>query len=111
MNRERRRELSTASENLNRAITSLRAGDGPKAMALLSNALQIVEDCHADEEGGFHSLSEGLQATERGQHIEEAMGHLEEARDGLEDVVKGKIALDDADLDEIDAFIVAAIDC
>jgi hypothetical protein len=60
MNKNRRKEIETAIE-------------------LLDKAKDILESCAADEREGFENLSDGLQQAERGQLMEQAADALDEA--------------------------------
>lgn len=71
MNKDRRKELE-------------------KALSLIEDAKGIVECVKDEEQDRFDNLTEGLQAAERGQKMEEncqtledAIGQLEEAIDNI----------------------------
>jgi DNA-directed RNA polymerase subunit F len=58
-----------------------------KATSLLSEAKQILEEVHTEEEESFDNLSEGLQATERGQTMQANVEALFAAMDYTEDAI------------------------
>lgn len=64
-----------------------------KAAALLEQAREIVETIGEEEQEKFDNLSEGLQATERGQRMEEVASTLAEQVEAIGDVL---IALEEA---------------
>lgn len=55
--------------------------------ALVDEARAVVEEMAGDERGKFDNLTEGLQASERGQSYETAAEHLEEALSNLEEAL------------------------
>lgn len=67
MNNNRRKKLLTSVE-------------------LLNNAKGIIEDCFYEEQDSFDNLSEGLQATERGNDMEENMQMLEDIIEKIEEI-------------------------
>lgn len=58
-----------------------------KAIALIKEAQEIVERIKDEEQEKFDNLSEGLQATEKGQKFEETVSSLEDVSSQLEDAV------------------------
>lgn len=62
-----------------------------KEIKELIKQLEIVKDkidsIRDDEEDKFDNLSEGLQATMRGQDMEDAIGNLEDAIDNIAEAV------------------------
>jgi len=52
----------------------------------LGEVEQIVADMQEEEQEGFDNLSEGLQASERGQAMETACAALEEAKDSIAEI-------------------------
>ena len=58
-----------------------------KALGLLSQALSIIETLKDEEREKADNLTDALQATEKGQKIEEAASALENAHSSLEDVI------------------------
>lgn len=67
MNKQRRAAISNVIDKINQN----------------KDELQSILD---DEEYAYDNLSEGLQATEMGQTMEEAIGVMEEAVDTLDEV-------------------------
>ncbi len=81
-------------------MNKARRAELDKVLAILNvidigEALGILEEAEGEERDGFENLSEGLQASERGQAMEacdtlgsaqeslnEAVAKIEEARDG-----------------------------
>lgn len=51
----------------------------------LDEALEIVDSARFDEKYAFKSLTEGLQNTERGEAMEEAIDNLMDARYSIKD--------------------------
>lgn len=72
MNKERRKAINEAIDLLEGI-----QNDFDRAKALIA-------DVAAEEQDGFDNLSEGLQAAERGQRMEEVAGWLQEVADELE---------------------------
>ena len=58
-----------------------------KAVALLQEALSILETARDEEGDTFNNMPENLQSSERGQASEEACGNLEDACCTLEEVI------------------------
>lgn len=58
------------------------------AISLLNQAKDVVEDVMNEEQEGFGNLTEGLQASDRGQQMEEAIGNMESAIASIEDAVE-----------------------
>lgn len=58
-----------------------------KAVKLIEQAKTIVEAVGEQEQEKFDTLTEGLQASERGQKFEEAASVLEGAVSSLDDAV------------------------
>lgn len=58
-----------------------------KVVALLQEALSILEMARDEEGDTFNNMPENLQNSERGQKAEEAYGQLEDACSSLEDVI------------------------
>ena len=58
-----------------------------EAMELLQQAQEIIEEVRDEEQGAFDNLPEGLQYSERGEAMEEAISNLEEAYDGMDDII------------------------
>jgi hypothetical protein len=58
-----------------------------RACALLDEARSIVESVGEEEQEKFDNLSEGLQAAERGQRIEEVASTLAEQVEAIGDVL------------------------
>jgi len=84
MNKDRRKRLTEALALLDKAET------------LLNEADQIVTEVRDEEQEAFDNLSEGLQQSERGQLMEEAISSLEsfdvesflnDARESIENAI------------------------
>lgn len=58
-----------------------------KACALINEAKSIIEQIAEAEQEKFDNLSEGLQASERGQRMEEVAAELQDACGNLDDVL------------------------
>ena len=58
-----------------------------KAVALLQEALSILETARDEEGDHFNNMPENLQSSERGTKAEEAYGQLENACCNLEEVI------------------------
>ena len=65
MNKQRRKMIADVVERLEAAKSDL----------------EMIRD---EEQDAFDNMPEGLQGSERGEMMEEAIGHLEEAVDSLE---------------------------
>lgn len=68
MNREQRKEIKELI----------------KQLEMVKNKIDSIRD---DEEDKFDNLSEGLQATMRGQDMEDAIGNMEDAIDNISEAV------------------------
>lgn len=76
MNKERRRELSKICNDLKMVNDTI-------------NDLDYRIECELDAESdGFNNLTEGLQATARGQIMEEAIDAMDDARRALKNAKK-----------------------
>ena len=73
MNKERRKRIAEAVEQL------------AAAMVYLENARGLLEEVKEDEEAAFDNLPEGLQESERGEAMQEACDTLEEAVDAAQE--------------------------
>jgi len=62
-----------------------------KAAALIEEAKTIVEEVAEGEQEKFDNLTEGLQAAERGQKMEETASNLSELVNALDDRRGGRI--------------------
>jgi hypothetical protein len=87
-------------------LNKQRRAELDKAIALIQTAREnfdeaigIIQECASEEREGFDNLSEGLQATERGQSMEAAADSLDEAVGELEGL----------DFDTIEDLIGAAM--
>jgi hypothetical protein len=58
-----------------------------KAVALLQEALNILETARDEEGDTFNNMPENLQSSERGQKTEEAYGQLENACCVIEEAI------------------------
>lgn len=58
-----------------------------EAMELLQQAQAIIEEVKDEEQDAFDNLPEGLQGSERGEAMEEAISNLEEAYDNMDDII------------------------
>lgn len=59
-----------------------------KAVELLKEAQEIIDTIKDGEQEKFDNLSEGLQATEKGQKFEEDVSTLEDANSNIDDVIE-----------------------
>ena len=57
-----------------------------KAIELLEQASDIIDSAKVDEEDAYDSLPAGIQDSERGETMQEAISSLEDALDNLESV-------------------------
>ena len=69
MNNERRKQIALAQD-------------------LLAQAAQIIYEAQTDEQDSFDNLPEGLQASERGERMEEIASSLEEAATQIDDIIE-----------------------
>ena len=67
MNKERRRELRVA-------------------ITRLEEAYEHLNEVLADEQDAFDNLPEGLQASERGEEMEEGISTMEDALESLDEI-------------------------
>ena len=74
MNKQRRTDLAKAI-NLLQEIE-----------AKWDEAKEIIEQAASEERDGFENLTDGLQASERGQRMDEAASALEEVHSDLDNV-------------------------
>lgn len=58
-----------------------------KAIALLEQAKEIIESIGQEEQDKFDNMTEGLQQTERGQHMEEVSSELSDKASSIEDII------------------------
>jgi hypothetical protein len=58
-----------------------------KAIEIIESAKEIVELMCEEEQGKFDNLSEGLQATERGQKFEENVSALDDVSYNLDEAI------------------------
>lgn len=102
MNRDRRKMLNKASAILNEQI----ATETLDKMRI-EEVREIVSDVLDEEEGSYSAMEDaGTDQTAHGINSAQAIEYLEEARDRLD--VEG---IDEIDLEEVDGFILAAVDC
>lgn len=59
-----------------------------RAASLISEAKEIIEQIRDEEQEKFENLSEGLQASEKGQALEENSSSLDGANDELSNVLE-----------------------
>ena len=57
------------------------------AITLLNQARDIVDEVLNEEQEGFDNLTEGLQASERGQQMECAVTNLNDAIDNIDGAI------------------------
>ena len=57
------------------------------AIDLLNQARGIVEEVSNEEQEGFDNLTDGLQASERGQQMEDAISNLNDAIDDIDQAI------------------------
>jgi hypothetical protein len=58
-----------------------------KALDLLGEAQEIIDDIKDGEQEKFDNLSEGLQQSEKGQKFEETISFLEDAWNSIDEAV------------------------
>lgn len=59
-----------------------------KAIELLNQAKEIVENCQVEEQECYDNLNEGLQATEKGQQYETNADNLQCAVDEFDTLIE-----------------------
>lgn len=59
-----------------------------RAVELLTEAKNIIEEVMDEEQGGFDNMSEWLQASERGQQMEEAIDNMSSAIDSIDEAAE-----------------------
>jgi hypothetical protein len=59
-----------------------------KAIALMQEALDILENVKDDEQEAFDNMPEGLQGSEKGELMEEIIGYLEDSYENLETAIE-----------------------
>ncbi len=77
MNKERRKALDGAIEELKKAKDLVEALDFSEIKDLLLSAKSAVEETQEEEQDAFDNLSEGVQGGERGQRMEEIIDSLD----------------------------------
>jgi len=58
-----------------------------EALEMLDSVKVIIEECLSEEQDSFDNLPEGIQYSERGEKMENAIGSLESAIDSLDEMV------------------------
>ena len=110
MNRDRRKWLNKASALLNALIELESWPDNTRDM--LDEVFEIIESILEDEQASFDALeSANLDQTPNGVMSAEAVEMMEAALDELRDYRDGQAAFDDLDLEQADAYVLAAVDC
>ncbi len=75
---------------------------------MIQNAHDVLEEVRDEEQDAFDNLPEGLQDSERGDMMQEAIGNLDEAIDNLDDVLSSlenvEATAEDPALIEIEAW-------
>lgn len=74
MNNDRRKDLNTAIDLIE------------KIKADFETAKGLIRDAAEGEQEGFDNLTEGLQAAERGQRMEEVAGELSNVADEMDGI-------------------------
>lgn len=105
MNKERRKTLDGAVKAMKDVKGILDAIRFDELVAKLTNANGDIETVKDEEQDGYDNLSEGLQAAENGQKMEEAVNFLEEAHNTIDEALE-KLG----ELSEIASKIEDAID-
>lgn len=57
-----------------------------RALAMIAEARAIIENCADEEQEAFDNMPEGLQESERGEKMEEAISAMVDAYETLEEV-------------------------
>jgi len=83
MNKERRKTLDEAASKLKNIGEMLGEINFNEMVELLNSAKTEVESVKEDEQEAFDNLSEGLQAAERGQRMEEVINSLDSIADAI----------------------------
>ncbi len=104
MNKQDRAQLAKAVVMIEEAKTIIEAADLSKAAALIEEAKEIVEEVSEAEQEKFDNLTEGLQAPERGQRMQEVAGELEGLVSTLDEVIENVNGFSDT-LDNLDEAI------
>ena len=68
-------------------MTKYRRKQLAKAVELLQEAQQIIEEVKDEEQEAFDNLPEPLQYSERGEAMEEAISELEEVCDSMDGII------------------------
>ena len=87
MNKERRKSLDVAIEELNKAKFILEKIDYSEVTDLLASAKAAIDEVKDAEQDAFDNLSEGLQAGERGQRMEEIISELDAASGDIDELI------------------------
>jgi len=95
MNKERRKSLDDAIEELNKAKFILEKIDYSEVTDLLASAKAAIDEVKDAEQDAFDNLSEGLQAGERGQRMEEIINELDDASGDIDELIS---SIDEHDL-------------
>ena len=59
-----------------------------KARSMLENASELVIQVRDDEQDSFDNLPEGIQESERGQKMEEAIDAMDSAMDSISEAIE-----------------------
>ena len=57
-----------------------------KALALMADAKAIIEEVLDEEQEAYDNMPEGLQASERGEAMQEAITNLEDANSSADEI-------------------------
>jgi sugar-specific transcriptional regulator TrmB len=99
MNKERRKSLEGALEELRKAHGALSEVPWSQVNDWLTSAKAAIEEAKDEEQEAYENLTEGLQATENGQRMDEVVNNLENILSNIDDVIQK--------VDDNDSFVVA----
>lgn len=68
-------------------MNARRRKDLEKAIELLEQAREIIEYALNDEQEAYDNLPEGIQDSERGDRMYQAIDSLEDAESGFDDII------------------------
>lgn len=84
MNRDRRKKLAIALDNINNAREALK------------EAFDLIGTCKDEEETSFDNLPQGIQDGDRGCIMQDAIDNMTDAYDTLDDILSSMDDLMDA---------------
>ena len=112
MNKERRASLSAIVKDVTELQTAVAAAVAALSNVEIANLSGPIEEVKDEEQDSFDNLTEGLQATERGQQMQAAVEAMDEAMNTLNEIAEAIEVLDDLDgkIDEVLGYLDAAME-